>query len=165
MRYRNDSMTVAGARKQKGFTLLEIAIASVIIIFLAVAAVATFGGQSDSARATEAREFFIEKLPSALTSYGGAVGPTANIDAKDDLIQYGLPAETAWGGSWSVGTAGSAAGGVGIDYPIGGNNPDQIAADLQTFLSANNADGNTRFPFITAATADGDTLTVTIRGL
>ncbi|MBO9471088.1 type II secretion system protein [Endozoicomonas sp. G2_2] len=156
-------LTRRTAHKQHGFTLIELMVAIAVASLLGFLAVQALGGQQDTARVGSARSFFTEDLPSALTSFGSAVGQNTDVTDPDDIIPYGVPADTAWGEAWEVSTNGPARTGVEITYPIGGSNPDDIGANLESLLTSTKSGGDPQFPYITDVSYNNSSLTAKVR--
>ncbi|MBO9471089.1 hypothetical protein J7355_13390 [Endozoicomonas sp. G2_2] len=117
-----------------------------VALLLGYLAVQMLGGHQDQARSNAARDFFIEELPRALTTYESEHGSHAAVD-KPSLLVYGLQKSTAWDEIWTI-ESGSARGGVDVTYPISGRTPDTIGTNLASFLNSVTASGSERYPFV-----------------
>lgn len=146
-----------GARKSKGFTLIELSITIAAgIIFIALAAFGSLRAL-DNTRYSSLTRMIGSDTAGAITNLFGTNGTltslTANAAGKNILVGAGVKAETPWTTAWAVQTAGTA-NRVVIRYTIGGPQAATKGPSLATNLIV-------QYPIVQTAVYNAGNLDVT----
>jgi len=95
------NMNFRKLNQQKGFTFIEIAVVSVILMILVAGVVSLAGGKQEDSRFTNLKMWAMKDAPSAINSYTMRVGEVAALQ-KSDLTDRGLSGENPWGENWTI---------------------------------------------------------------
>jgi prepilin-type N-terminal cleavage/methylation domain-containing protein len=147
---------IGNVAKQKGFTLAELAIVSVIIAGLSAAVAYGFFGYRQNGNIGITKDFFIQKVPGAVATAINRRGSLTGV-TKAMLVSYGLDSNTAWDDAWTV--AGPTSGRLTFTYPLtSDSDAATTGADIVSSLTSSG------IGHIVSATYASGSLTVVIQG-
>ena len=86
---------------EKGFTLIELAAVSIILIILGTLVYSQFKGDTDNAHKVVAQDFLVNKVPKALLSCSGANQDFTLCTRTVLADTWGLNLRTSTGETWS----------------------------------------------------------------
>lgn len=97
------------AKREEGFTLVELITVVAIISLLVVYITIEIGRSNDDAKVGVATTFLLSNVPSAISSFKARhMNSCSSLDGESDenvktaLVERGVVAETPWGVEWSV---------------------------------------------------------------
>lgn len=112
------SKGVAPMRKQRGFTLIEIAIVSVLLLILIAIILPNLTQQSEDTKVSQSQLFLGSSVCRAVTSFAAASNGKidgANVAA---LQLRGVPQTTPWGAAWTVTDTSSTDNLITFNFPM-----------------------------------------------
>nr|WP_192963253.1 type II secretion system protein [Pseudomonas fluorescens]CEK42033.1 hypothetical protein PQBR57_0080 [Pseudomonas fluorescens SBW25] len=122
-----------GARKQKGFTLIELMVVLAVIgILIKIFMPGLFQSQED-AKVQGVKTQLLKDFPSSITrlvTMSNKCNNTTITYAK--MVERGMAPETVFGGTWSITTSGGNT--ATVTYPLDLNDAD-LATDLKDTLT------------------------------
>lgn len=123
-------------QKQKGFTLVEIAIVLAILAMLIYFAIPGLLQNKEDAKYSTALSLLGKDFPSAITKQVARTNVCSTSSITKSLLEdRGLPALTVWNTAWTVSAVTSNT--VTVNYTIDSADT-KVASDLATALSSSN---------------------------
>lgn len=109
--------SLKGNKKQGGFTLVELVIVlAILALFILVLSAGLFQSKEDS-KVQAVKTQLLKDFPSAITRLVTMSNKCNNTTITyDKLVERGVAAETVFGGTWSVTTAGGNT--ATVTYPL-----------------------------------------------
>jgi len=130
------SLSNLNIRNQKGFTLAELTVATVIIMILTTASVTGFGRFVDYSRTHVLHNMILKDFPDAIKTYVAKKGSTTGYDKANLILVTGIRDRGPWEDLWTTSIP-DAVGEVTITIPL--VNSDRYATILTetvTFVTA-----------------------------
>ncbi|NVL48618.1 type II secretion system protein [Pseudomonas syringae pv. actinidiae] len=122
-----------GARKQKGFTLVELVVVMAVIAILMYVLMPGLFQSKEDAKVQGVKTQLLKDFPGGITRLVTMSNKCNNTTITyDKLVERGLPAQTVFGSTWSITT--SAGNTATVTYPLDLDDPD-LATGLKDALT------------------------------
>lgn len=122
-----------GARKQKGFTLVELIIVMAVIAILMFVLMPGLFQSKEDAKIQGVKTQLLKDFPGGITRLVTMTNKcTKTTITYDKLVERGMQPETVFGQKWTVTTAGGNT--ATVTYPLDLDDP-ALATDLKTALT------------------------------